>query len=136
MEINQTFADSANDAAVTQLITDYLGDRDLPLCNCNPSQKVCKGSNACIPNGGVYTKLDRDTVLEFDFAATLANLNSRFDSIIDKISEKKSFIEDPPDPNDPELDEQIQEATDDIERLTQVLNELTFYTTQLRIHLA
>ncbi len=136
MEINQTFADSANDADVTDQINGYLADRDLPPCNCSPSQKVCKGTSACIPNGGVYTKLDRDAVLEFDFQATLDNLNSRFNSILSLITDKKTFIEDPPDPNDPDLDEQIQYATDDIDRLTQVLNELTFYTTQLRIHLA
>lgn len=136
MEINQAFADSAIDPAVKQQIEDYLVDKDLPLCNCNPSQKVCNGTRACLPNGGVYTKLDRDTVLEFDFGATLNNLNSRFDSILAKITEKKSFIEDPPNPEDPDLELRTQEATDDIDRLTQVLNELTYFTTQLRIHLA
>lgn len=136
MEINQSFADSAIDPAVKQQIEGYLNDKDLPLCNCNPSQKVCNGTKACLPNGGVYTKLDRDTVLEFDFGATLNNLNSRFDSILDKITEKKSFIADPPDPEDPDLEEETQKATDDIERLTQVLNELTYYTTQLKILLA
>ncbi|MDQ3021022.1 MAG: hypothetical protein M3R36_10685 [Bacteroidota bacterium] len=128
MIIDQNFADSAKDINVKCLVEQYICIRKkIPDCNCNSSSK-CK-LRTCQQNGGVYTKLDREPLI--DFMNLISLLKIDFDSlgllIYSKISEKNLFIKN--NPTHPDL----QDYYDDIERLAIVLTELNHYTTQIRI---
>jgi hypothetical protein len=144
MSIDQTFANSADDPAVTNLIQDYITSRDqLPVCNCGTATRKCTGNSitsACrqtiSPDGGVYTKLDQGGFLNFDYQTKLNELNTVFDNILNEISIKKNFIANPPNPQDPNLPALIEENEDDIARMGLTLEELSIYVTQIRIQLA
>ncbi len=146
MDIDQEFANSANDPAIMTVINEYIDSRDsLPACNCSgTSESPCSGSTlrACrkvvSPNGGVYTKLDQNGGLgsEAFNQTVLDDMETNYNMVLSKITEKKIFIENPPDPQIPDLAAKMLAAKNDIDRMAFVLEELSFYITQLRIHLA
>ncbi|MDQ3021023.1 MAG: hypothetical protein M3R36_10690 [Bacteroidota bacterium] len=142
MPIDQTFANSSVDPNVSQLINGYVISRDaLPPCNCGTSARVCNGTlRACrrstSPDGGVYTKLDRGGFLGFDYDSKMTELNTISSDILNKITTKKNFIDNPPDPTDPNLSELLEKASEDIGMMALVLEELAYYKTQIQIDLA
>ncbi len=146
MDINQEFANSVNDPTVRGLMNEYVSSRDEKVfpCNCGgTTTKRCIGVlRTCIqtnaPEGGVYTKLDQTGGIDFraSHTALLNDLNAKYYTILNKISEKKIFIEDPPHPEDPDLQVKMENAKDEIEKMALVLNEISYYINQIKIDLA
>ncbi len=123
MTVNKIDPDLANstDASVNQLIEDYieLRDSNIPRCNCNPHGSRCI-SIAC-QESGIYTKMDHK-ILTIESVIDSFNLNA--DSILSKITSIKSAIL---------VNNENQDLYDDIQRLSMVLIEISYFVVLLKI---